>query len=368
MNNKNCYSKTLYIQPTYITLIPNYEPREKTQPERIQSIHTCEHCKEPVFSLFSIFNVDADEYQSVCKDCQSKYHLAHNMHAGLMSQKAKTRMRNAVNWLAASAKKKRVWQKRTGKNFYFKLSFITLTIPNNEHEISDQDFKARVLHPFLVYAAKMWELHNYVWKTEPQDNGNIHAHLTCDIFIHHSKLRKAWNSSLSRAGLTDQFKLDHGHASPPSTEIKAVRSVKNLAGYISEYLVKDKKFKSFCSISQSVSAPLQQKSNSDWIQDKHGTWWELKRPIQGNIWYSSSNLSASNKLVYEADSTDNEFWRELLENHNLQYKDGEYYEVYYFSPKEWRKSITGKLKSLYYDHLAGIRHNWQKAPPLFYEI
>ena len=277
-------------------------------------------------------------------------------------------MRNAVNWLAASAKKKRVFQRSTGKNFYFKLSFITLTIPYHGKELSDQQFKTQLLHPLLIYAAKSWNMHNYVWKAEPQDNGTLHIHITTDIFIHHNKLRTAWNNQLNRNGLLDRFELDHGHTDPPSTEIKAVRSVKNLAGYISEYLVKDKHYKSSCSLYNSPNANSQDKANCDWIQDSKGLWWEVKRPVNGRIWYSSSNLSASNKLVYEASATDNGFWRDLIENKNLQYKDGTYYEVYYFSPKEWRMSITGKLKQLYYDHLAGIRHNWQKAPPLFYEI
>ncbi|HDY76130.1 MAG TPA: hypothetical protein ENH49_06365 [Candidatus Marinimicrobia bacterium] len=365
----NCSTPVnLYIQPTYITVIPDRIEHSNRSSEYLKSIVTCQHCSEPQFDLFSIYDYEKETYQSVCKECQTKYHLAHNLHVGLMSQKAKTRMRNAVNWLAAAATRKRVWQKSTNKSFYFKLSFITLTLPQHDTELSDQEFKSRVLHPFLIYAAKSWSLYNYVWKAEPQDNGNIHIHITTDIFIHHQKLRKAWNRQLSNLGLLDKFELKHGHRSPPSTEIKAVRSVKNLAGYISEYLVKDKKFKSTCSIYNCTDSTAQDKSNSDWYQDKKGTWWELKRAITGNIWYSSSNLSATNKLMYVADSADSSFWSTLTDNDALNYIDQKYYQVYYFSPKEWSRSITGKLRHLFNDHLAGIRHNWQKSPPLFHII
>lgn len=366
---ENCATPVnLYIQPTYITVIPeSIEPSNRSD-EYLRDIVTCQHCSEPAFYLFSIYDYEKQTYQNVCKECQAKYHLAHNMHAGLMSQKAKTRMRNAINWLAASAKNKRVWQRSTNKSWYFKLSFITLTIPNHDKELTDQQFKSKVLHPFLVYGSKKWGMFNYVWKAEPQDNGNIHVHITTDVFIHHAQLRKAWNSQLDRNSLLDRFKLDHGHRNPPSTEIKAVRSVKNLAGYISEYLVKDKKFKSTCSIYSPVNLSDQNKSNSDWYQDQKGYWWELKRSIQGNIWYSSSNLSASNKLMYVADSSDGSFWSTLTDNHALKCNDQKYYQVYYFSPKEWQRSITGKLRHLFNDHLAGIRHNWQKSPPLFHII
>src|SRR2546422_4466397 len=62
----------------------------------------------------------------------SEVNLKDNSTKGFLSMKAKSKMKNALNWLHVSAKYKAVYSKREQKSFWFKVNFITLTIPPQE--------------------------------------------------------------------------------------------------------------------------------------------------------------------------------------------------------------------------------------------
>lgn len=166
-------------------------------------------------------------------------HLKQNKPAGKISAKASKRIKNAVNWLAASAQFKRVYCKKDNRTYAFKINFITLTLPSLDHGITDHQFKNRLLRVWLERMRYRHNLKNYVWKVETQANGNIHAHITTDCFIHYSEIREAWNSILIKNGLMRTFADKHGHSDPNSTDVKSVQKVKNLAAYLAKYFSKN---------------------------------------------------------------------------------------------------------------------------------
>jgi hypothetical protein len=168
----------------------------------------------------------------------NQVHLHSNAPRPEVSDKASKRIRNAVNWLASSAEKKRVFCKLDSRTYWFKLNFITLTLPSLEHEITDHQFKNRLLKNFLARMSYRHGLRNYVWRVETQANGNIHAHITSDCFIHWSEIRSVWNDLLIRNGLMKSFAQKHGHSDPNSTDVKAVKSVKDIAAYLAKYFSK----------------------------------------------------------------------------------------------------------------------------------
>lgn len=155
------------------------------------------------------------------------------MQNGLLSQEAANRLKLCVELLADAAQTKRLWWPSEKRYVSFKLSFITLTLPCAQiHE--DSYLSGVVLKEFL----RWWRDSNpgllYVWKAEVQDNGNLHFHLTTNSFIHHEKLRRKWNKVLRRHG----YITEGGNQNPPSTEVKAVRKVKDIAAYICAYVGK----------------------------------------------------------------------------------------------------------------------------------
>lgn len=172
---------------------------------------------------------------------KSLENLKNNKTRGLISKKSQTKMKKAINWLIVSSTKKQLYSMKTNQKFSFKVNFITLTIPpQKDEQVNEKTFKS-LLNTWLTYQRKYNKLNNYVWKVELHKDGRLHCHIVSDTFIHHQSARKSWNTILLRASLLQYHFEKFGNYSPPSTEVKSVRKIKNLAGYMVKYMCKSNK-------------------------------------------------------------------------------------------------------------------------------
>ena len=152
----------------------------------------------------------------------------------------------------------------------YKLAFITLTL-SSVQDVPDEIIKKAMLNHFLVEIKRKYNVENYIWKAEKQDNGNIHFHVLIDKYIYHDDVRKLWNSIQNKAPFhyvdkysikmqekyKNGFKPDNNSTvsieiqrkrfeigkntkwtNPNSTDIHALKSIKNAAAYITKYLSK----------------------------------------------------------------------------------------------------------------------------------
>lgn len=268
------------------------------------------------------------------KQINNERNLRNNRHSGELSDKAQSRIKNAVNWMVAAAKWKRVYDKATRKHYFFKINLITLTLPTTDHKISDHYFKSVLLKKFINNCRYNYGLANYVWKVEAQANGNIHAHFTTDTFIHWKHIRRTWNKILAKEGLIDTFEAKHGHRDPNSTDVKAVKKMKNLAAYLCKYFSKNEKD---------------------------------RRRIKGRIWMCSHALSHRNALKVETDPHDQKGYLKSLMNKKIVHKVLKSLpnalghcrrvgELFLIKPGQWRNLISGALRQVYEDHLFKIRN------------
>ena len=282
--------QNLYIKPTYIVSMPEFSYDTK-------------------YSSNSFL-----ENQDNLKD---------NNHHGQLSKKAQTGIKNAINWLLVAAKPKRIYSKNHKKTFSFKVSFITLTLPDTLEPVTNKDFQTKLLNPFLVYCRKYLGLKNYVWKLELQKNGKIHAHLTTDCFIYWRDLRKHWNRLLFRNGYISEFARSFGHYNPNSTDVHSVQKVRNLGAYLAKYLSKNT---------------------------------EGQTTIKGRIWGCSYELSAANKTHLHVPSSEcsetltclmqKEIkWKDLIQQKNEFCEPRKIGEVYLLNFKNWQQDIKGEIKS-----------------------
>jgi hypothetical protein len=306
---------------------------------------------------------------------RTKDNLKNNKHSGEMSRKAQGRIKNAINWLVSSANYKYVYVKGIDKRVKFKVNFITLTLPTTQHSISDNFFKKVLLHTFLNNCRYQYNLKNFVWKVEAQENGNIHAHITTDVFIHYLDVRKIWNRILLKKGLIDNYTAKHKNLSfedytylydpkgakdkiqmrkafdygmatnwtdPNTTDIHSVNKINNLGSYLAKYFAK----------------------NDD-----------DRRKIKGRLWSCSYNLSESNKLIVELCDNQDRVYLDSLNVPQVKYKEiiseanalGETYKIgslYLFKIADWGTYIKGPLLDAFNEHRFNIRHNIQKAPPV----
>lgn len=153
---------------------------------------------------------------------------------GELSRKSMARLRGVINWICYLAKPKRVFMKEDKRSFYFKINFITVTLASKQVH-SDREIKKQLLQPLLRIMRDRWKIVNYVWKAETQENGNIHFHILADKFIHWRELRDTWNTIQETLQYVSRSKL----SDPNSTDIHAVRNIRNIGGYMVKYLCKN---------------------------------------------------------------------------------------------------------------------------------
>lgn len=259
--------------------------------------------------------------------------LVNNLHNGKLSPKAIKNIKNAINWLLLSADKKRVYHKTTQRTFQFKISFITLTLPDTAESVNGTDFQKKLLNPFLVYLRKYHNLKNYVWKMELQKNGKLHCHLTCDAFLHYGILRTTWNRILSNNGLLEDFKRSFGHSNPNSTDIHSVYKVRNIAAYLAKYMSKQSKdFESY----------------------------------KGRIWGCNYELSRANKTSLHIPACDTAQEMRQLMSKQIGYSPimggtnslgfpKQIGEIFLLSVTNWRTNIKGVIKETFMNTINSIR-------------
>lgn len=187
-----------------------------------------------------------------------------------LSPRARKRIRNAVNWLSLLSAPRQSKYYKGNDTKRFKIGFWTLTLPGKQMH-THSEIKSKCLNNFLTVMRQRHQMRNYVWVAELQRNGNIHFHITTDIYVHYAEIRRIWNQSLQVLGYIDQYaktfenltfeeykhersrgqvvtdhvllkSYDHGQNTrwrdPNTTDVKSVRNVRNLAAYLSKYLAK----------------------------------------------------------------------------------------------------------------------------------
>lgn len=233
---------------------------------------------------------------------------------GEITEHSRRRLSKAIQLLADITEPHYVYNEITNKRQKFLLAFWTLTLSAPQYFISDSQIKKQLLEPFLR-KMRAKGLKNYIWKAELQQNGNIHFHLLTDFFMEYYRIRDMWNNCQSQLGFISDFERRHGHRDPNSTDVKAVNNIKNLAAYLSKYMLKPTK-----KSQQQKLAPVI----------------DLQR--KGKVWDCSLNLKLKN--------TEYDFLTDTLYTHLLELESSkkirvlheEFYKMF-FLDKQQRKSL-----------------------------
>jgi hypothetical protein len=124
---------------------------------------------------------------------------------GIVSDQARRKITRAIDYLLYMANDKTLPDTAHGRNYKFKIAFITLTLPAKQMH-SDNEIKDIILNHFLVELRKYYGVKNYIWRAEKQKNNNIHFHILVDKFIPWNDLRNRWNRVLSKLGYIDRYR------------------------------------------------------------------------------------------------------------------------------------------------------------------
>jgi len=201
---------------------------------------------------------------------RSEENLKENRPDPKLSKKAARRIKDAIDWLLFLAADKKAYSEKHGRYYKFKVTFITLTLSSSQiHD--DRIIKSKLLNSFLTLAKTKWKVSKYLWRAEPQKNGNIHFHLITDRFIPWDELRDTWNRIQNKLGYVDRYQAKFrdmsfdeylqnypvtkfvsrskrltawkngqacGWSNPNSTDIHSVIRIGNLAAYLAKYCTK----------------------------------------------------------------------------------------------------------------------------------
>jgi hypothetical protein len=261
-----------------------------------------------------------------------------------MSKKSKQKVNRAIKYLLYYSKEKTVYRTSKHSTFKFKVAFITLTLPSKQVH-TDKQIKEECLNQFLIEARKKWNIRNYIWKAEKQQNGNIHFHILTDSFVPYQELRNTWNRIINKLGYVDEYRKKHHKLSPNSTDIHSLKKVKNIYSYISKYF--DKQTKANRKVVKASQINYTKKYTPGTRTVSNGAKMYLYRESgRGRIYGTSYELS--NITGAKAELT-MELWAEiekLLQKKHAKTKDKEYVTCYFFRIGDISENETPHIYAL----------------------
>jgi hypothetical protein len=124
--------------------------------------------------------------------------------SGVMTKSAKRRVKKYLDlWFNSIFAVTRA-AKNPRRSYARFLTFVTLTLPS-EQAHDDKFIKRNILTPFLATLQRLYNVNEYLWKAELQNNGNIHFHVLIDQYIHWAELRSRWNYTLQPYGYISNY-------------------------------------------------------------------------------------------------------------------------------------------------------------------
>lgn len=236
-------------------------------------------------------------------------------YTGEVTKSTAKRIRDTVDVFLQCAEKRRIYNPVTEKHQLFQLSFITLTIAQEQRVLADEGHKA--LKVFLQHFKRPWskrrmseQVRSYIWKAELQERGQLHYHITTNSFLHHVEIRRVWNDLQKARGWLDSFKAKQGHWNPNSTDVHSVYKIRDVKKYLSKYLAKQ----------NLIPAPELGEAGFQalWIAPSIG----------GKVWGCSEDLKGKKLFSAQLDSST---WNNICEGYgqgNIRHRPAERCQFY----------------------------------------
>ena len=252
-------------------------------------------------------------------------------YTGVLTKASMKRLKNAIKLLIAISKDKNAMNFKTNTEFKFRCNFITLTLSSAQLSCSDKEIKRKIFDPWIKKAKRWFNLKSYVWRAERQKNENIHFHLITDTYIDHAQLRDSWNQSQELLGFITAFEKVHGHRNPNSTDVHAIKKIRDLASYICKYI------------------------------SKGG---DSKNLIDGKVWGCSENLSAKISCTLMNDGLIRTEFEEWLAKYPDNKFTNDYSTTLSLSEKQWKHKTPSLIKTTWEMYLQQVREYQKKEEAL----
>ena len=286
--------------------------------------------------------------KAIKKSQKSIQNLSVKRSSFLLSYQSKSKIKESINLLYELSKPRTVFVSSKKSIFNFRASFITLTLPSKQVH-NDLEIK-KCLNLFLTRLRQTYDVKNYVWKAELQQNENIHFHLIIDKYIHFKAVRYYWNKSINTLGYVDHYaakmskltlkdyaemrgkpvseclsSYQFGNATkwqePPTEQAVSIRHKGQLANYLAKYIAKSE---------NSTTNKTKSGTTKAKIDIKH----VVRLRSFGRVWARSQSLSKI-KIVTRWSWDDVEQLLKQFENWRsmVHHRIYDYCEIFYFNFK-----------------------------------
>jgi hypothetical protein len=283
-------------------------------------------CSYPVLQIrpYGLLVYEHKEFSKSWDLKQDRAKKEINGYTGKLTTYSKKKLKRAIGLMVATAEEKEATNFKTGKQYKFKLNFITLTLPAAQGEIEDKTIKV-CLDNWIKRAKRKHNLRSYVWRAERQANGNIHFHVITDTWIHYEQIRNDWNSVLWPTGLIQKYQAKHGIKQPNSTDVHAIWKVRNLTSYFVKYMSKSHK--------------------------------EGEKPINGKVWDCSSNLKTKKNCSMFLEGQTLECYEKLTKDESLAAIVDSNFVIIFIPPDRWLILFLPEWLEKWKEYLAQIRNS-----------
>jgi len=221
-------------------------------------------------------------------------------YSGTVTVGVRKRMTKALNVMLQTLQPKWITNPVSNKLQYHKLSFLTLKISHCKQVTGRQAYDLCLNH-FLDWLTRTKGVEQYVWKLEPQEDSQIHYHITTPAFIHWQEIKDKWNELQRKAGFLDDYAKEHGHYHANSTDIHEVIGITDLASYM---------VKAFADSLKEAEKRKKKETGRD-ISAEMGKDIKEVESTDGKIWGCSELLSAAHYVSYHMNSRHLEMLEQL---------------------------------------------------------
>jgi hypothetical protein len=238
------------------------------------------------------------------------------------SLQSQQRLKRAFHLLIAISKEKEFYDRHRERSVKFLLTFTTLTLSANQGIHTDYDIKKQLLDNYLQNLRHSQHLNHYIWRAEPQRNGNLHFHITANQAFDYQYVRDTWNNAQKRLGFIDLFNEKHHHINPNSTDIHSVRKIEKAGAYIAKYVAK--------------------------IRDD-------ARDIKGKVWDCSQSLKPKAKCQIYCQGNDIDHLQQLEEKYSDRIYTADYFKFVPMTANELKFDLPDSWNRQYKEYLTSIK-------------
>jgi len=184
-----------------------------------------------------LYNLPADNYSHKRSEFKSP------TYSGVVTNGASKRIRKAVDILQQLSPPIWITNPITKRQETHTLSFITLTIPEQERKPEADEGYRLLLKPWLLKMKRKHNMSMYIWKAEFQTNDMLHYHITTRSWIPYYFIRDEWNNLLSKEGLLDRHFVKFDGRYPNGTDVHKVYKNYRLQSYLQKEISKQQQNK-----------------------------------------------------------------------------------------------------------------------------